>query len=184
MLNITKFPVILFCNFRTGSSALCSAIAEKYNLEKYSEPHYDIELMKQLETTSNNYIVKFMPDHVSQHSVYNQLLQSNAFKIKLYRENKVDQIVSFFVALSRNKWHMEDKEVPTDYVLDIDPDKLDASIEVIQRNDNLLDNSGIDFDLVCSYESLGIIAGDEVQTYQPANLADIKQLVSIKLGRS
>ena len=69
------------------------------------------------------------------------------------------------------------------YFLSIDSKKIDEAIDRILMVDGLLDNIDIQFDMVLTYEDLGIISNTQsVKTHQPKNLDRIKSVVKEKLG--
>jgi hypothetical protein len=176
MLNPTRFPIILYANYRTGSSALCTKLANQFNLVEFTEPHYEPEILQALINMShNNYIVKFMPDQPV--PIYKQLLNSDAYIIKLYREDKVEQITSFYIAMTTQRWHM-DTDLLDEYSVPIDPAVIQQSINIIQSNDKLLDKCNAD--IAMTYEQLGYIEYG-IKTQQPINYNDIKEAVRLGL---
>ena len=176
MFNPTRFPIILYANYRTGSSALCTKLANQFDLVEFTEPHYDPEILQALiDMSHDNYIVKFMPDQPV--PIYKQLLASNAYIIKLYREDKVEQIASFYIAMMTGRWHM-DIDLLSEYSVPIDSNVIQQSINIIQSNDRMLDECNAD--ITVTYEQLDYIEYG-IKTQQPTNYAEIKDTIKLVL---
>jgi hypothetical protein len=186
MFNITNSPIAIICNYRTGSSALCRSLAAVNKLVPLGEPALSderkLEFFKHY--NSNNYVVKFMPDQIANFRPYQTIIDSNCFKIKLTRSDKVSQITSYYIASMRGVWGtLSEKQNLAPYFLSIDSKKIDEAIDRILMVDGLLDNIDIQFDMVLTYEDLGIISNTQaVKTHQPKNLDRIKSVVKEKLG--
>jgi LPS sulfotransferase NodH len=181
MINVTHWPVVIYANYRTGSTALGYWLAQKYNCKYFNEPIYRKpvfdEFTEHYKSGNTQYVIKFMGDHILEDDLYKNLLTTDAFKIRLYRENKVEQIASYYVSAVTKRWRTTAEDNIEDYNLPLDTDMLKESIRRITYNDQLLDESTINFDLTCSYESLGFL--DDVHltlTKQPTNIKTIHSL--------
>ena len=184
----TTFPIIVLANFRTGSSALAIHLARKYDLVCYSEPFHNenlglfdehkINFISTSINGNNRFVVKFMPSQISGFNNYEQMLNQPGFKIRLNRTNKIEQIVSLYVAEKRDKFfklHDEEKEK---YTLKIDKNFLYRMSNVILRNDFLLRTLPYSYDLDLTYEDLGFIENtDHVLSDQPENIEEIREEV-------
>jgi hypothetical protein len=187
MITITKWPIVIYSNYRTGSTALGFWLAQQNNCKYFNEPFYRKEVleefMKQYHSGDKKYIIKFMGDHVFEDSLYKDLLEMDAFKIRLYRENKVEQIASYYVSAVTKRWRTTIEDTIEDYDLPLDIPMLKESIRRITYNDYLLDTSTVKFDLSCNYESLGFL--DDIHltlTKQPSNIKTIQNLTQSLLS--
>ena len=165
MIEVTKFPVVIYSNYRTGSTPLAYAIGEQYNLRVFIEPSghspvrdYKISLFTDYyKTGKTDYVVKFMPDQQDHLIEFSDLLKSDAFKIKLLRQNKLQQIVSYYIAKKMRKWHQMSHEVIEDFTVDLNETDVDYAINKIINNDIIANQSTATFDDKLLYESLGYI---------------------------
>lgn len=183
MIEVTKFPVLIVANYRTGSTALCEYLAAKYNLKGFPESHYEPEkfdiLLSMIESGQTNFIVKFMPEQLAEYKVYQDLLASDCFKIKLSREDKLGQIVSYYIAYETQRWHESANTRPANYTVPINDYDVNGAIERITNNDRLMEELSVKFDEIISYESLGFIEGTEqIKTTLPLNFRFLKQTIS------
>ena len=185
MIEITKWPVLIFSNYRTGSTVLGDFFVARYGCDYLDEPINsnpgisDEEKYKILhEYHDCRCVIKFMGDHTIRDSFYKDLLEINAFKIKLYRTNKIDQITSFYISQITNRWFRSKNEIIEDYEVLINLDILIRSVDFILYNDSILDNSLVNFDIITNYESLGFIDNvDSSLTKSPNNIDYLKELI-------
>ena len=183
MLDINKFPVVIISNYRTGSSALLWHIKEKYDLIRFNEPHYTeanlVYLKETIRGKNNRYAVKFIADQIGDYDVYKQLLLRPGYKIKLTRNNKVDQITSYYIAHMTNRWRnypYDQNPNLLDYEVPISEEGISFSINAITNADNILESLQINFDQVLTYEELGYLENDGnfTLTVQPRNFEEIR----------
>lgn len=160
MLNISKHPVIILANYRTGSSALTYKLAELNNIEAFVEPSIKEERQdkfKYHQEISNSYVVKFMPDQLEGNEYYKKLLISpSSYIIKLQRKNKIEQIASYYVAKQTKKWWSLKDEPEEKYFVSIDLNELNFAIDYILKIDRMLDEHK-SFNLQLYYEDLGFL---------------------------
>ena len=156
-IEITRWPVLLYANYRTGSNVLGSELAIKYKAKWYPEPIRNAERYKNFiehyHSDDTRYIVKFMPDQTNQIVETAELFNSDCFKIKLTRKNEFDQIVSHYIASMRDQWVQSSPSV-SNYSVDLDYTVLENVIQVIQSNNRLLDEEDNKFDVSLCYEDL------------------------------
>lgn len=188
-IEVDRFPIVILANFRTGSTVLAKYLSKKYNIPFYSEPFHnkniatlDLEKIKYLKNTvvskTDKFILKMMPAQISYFNNYFEVLTSDGFKIKLNRVDKINQMVSLYISLIRDKWNKIDKEPEPRYSIPIDKTILQEAITTISINDFIFDILNIKFDMVINYEDLGII--EEVEEYitdKPDNYEEIRQEV-------
>lgn len=194
-IEITRWPAIIVANYRTGSTVYATHLAKQYNVPVYLEPwvRYSergenwgdhVNGLKQnfynhFHSGGTNYILKFMPDQINKFTPYAMLLKSNCFKVKLYRENEIDNIISNYVGSLRKKWWTRPTETFENYTLDIDDLKIKGEILHIAQNNFWLHSLNIEYDAVITYESLGIIPSkDYIKTHMPDNLEDIRNRIT------
>jgi len=183
---ITKFPIIIFSNYRTGSTALGHYLSKKTGLEYVNEPIYrkiDFDALMSYRNSGNkNYILNFMADHAEQDNFYKTILEEDSFKIKLKRQNKIDQISSYYIAAMTNTWITEKSNIINDYSVQLDKDVLRQSFRRILHNDMLIDSCKVNFDLSLTYEELGFLEGIHLKlTVPPKNINAVKNLVKVLL---
>lgn len=186
-------PIVIIANYRTGSTAYSIMLANQYNLVNFAEPHYQPELFEQLSTmmleSERNFVLKIMPDQIKENLIYQQALDSDCYKIKLTRENKVEQIVSHYIARLTNKWNSSNPNIRGQmYNVPVSKVELANVINYIQKIDQQLDNLNIKFDQELTYES--ILESIENATVNklpkklipPSNYEELKQCTAQLLG--
>ena len=181
MIEITKWPVVIVCSPRTGSNVLTDTIAKQYNAKWFYEPGQTTKRLSDFlefrKGTNIRYIAKIFPGQRLGDDVSKELLNESGFKIKLTRENVIDQIVSFYVAHMRDIWD-ETNRVTGKYILPINYDKIAYAIEHIVEHNRLLDACKAEYDLELTYESLGYVENTEFKlTVQPVNIDKIKEAI-------
>ena len=181
MIKITKNPIVILSNYRTGSTALCNHLAKQHNLKNFNEPHchkWPDFISHVLKNKSPKYILKFMPDQIIEYPLYQKILNSDCFKIRLYRKNKIDQISSYYICTMTNRWGRTRKEAVEEYQVPIDTGQVRYSIERILKNDQLLDSQNIEFDITCFYEDIGVLENNHnLITVSPLNILEIKSVI-------
>jgi len=188
-IKVNRFPIVLLANYRTGGSALAIHLAQKYNIKYFSEPFQNIRvhIFDQhkkdyvsliLRENTSNFLVKFAPIQISELNNYEKMMNCSSFKIRLNRKNKVDQIVSLYIAEQRDKFFKLKQESSEKYSIPIHMDELCLVATVILRNDFLLRTLPYTYDLDLTYEDLGFIENtDHVLSDQPENIEEIREEV-------
>ena len=186
-INVTKFPIVILSNYRTGSSALAIKISKKYSLKCFSEPcHNDniteldfhkMEFMRfYTQHFNNNFLIKFMPSQINCWNPYEEILSRNKFLIKLRRHNKIEQIASLYIANKRKKFFKLKTEKIEKYFLEINTFDLTQCCITVIRNDFFLEKLPYKEDMNLVYEDLGFISDtDHVLSDQPENMEEIKE---------
>jgi LPS sulfotransferase NodH len=149
----------------------------------YSEPHWDVAQLKEFQESikqDDEFLVKFMPDQVFYSNLYKRVLGSNCYKIKLTRENKIDQITSYYIAKVTDIWNSFRNPYIRghEYTVDLVEEMMHHSIDVIVRNDFLLESTGIQFDEHITYEQL-VKSGQmsSVKLQPPTNYSIIRETI-------
>ena len=179
-------PIVIIANYRTGSNAYGSMLARDHNFIPFLEPHLRQDALKEFQTVlssnNNDFLLKIMPDQIEAHVAYKEILSNDCYKIKMTRDDKVEQIVSLYVARQTDAWTSYNSLLrEKKYSVPINPGALMNVIEYILKMDKLLDNCGIDFDQSITYESIkesliknGNLLGHE-KLIAPINYEELKQ---------
>jgi hypothetical protein len=183
-MKITRWPAVILANYRTGSSPLCQGLALENSVIAFVEPSITTERTAEFlkcYTTTDQYIVKFMPDQVDNFTHYQELLASDCYKIKLTRKDKAAQIASYYIASIRDKWWTTKTEESKNYFVPIMHDKILHCITHIKQVDSMLE-SFENFDIELYYEDIGIIEDiDRVHSRKPANFNHLVNIIKEKL---
>lgn len=179
-------PIVLLANYRTGSTAYSAILANQHNFVNFSEPHYKPGRIDQLSTmlvnSKTNFVLKIMPDQINTYPIYQKILEQDRYVIKLTRDNKVEQIVSYYIAKITDKWSTTNPNIHGQvYKISVIKSKLIQAIEYILEVDRLLDMQGIKFDEEITYESISdaltVTAVDNIpkKLVAPSNYEELKQ---------
>jgi hypothetical protein len=185
MLEITRWPVIVVANYRSSSSPFLNAIREEHNLGEmaFIEPTSGSNKLQPFldcyYSDNKQYAIKIIVDQIDDIIEYRQLLLSDCFKVRLIREDEVNQIVSYYIAKKRDIWFQRPWEIVNDYTIELDDNFIKECIEIICKNNRVLETLPVLFDVTCTYQSLGYLAQAKanVPTTMPINLSDIKNRV-------
>lgn len=184
--------VLLLANYRTGSSSYSHVLTQNKSIPWFPEPHLDKSKYQDCKIQFQNnekFVIKFMPDQIEDHELYQKILASDCYKIKLTRENKIEQIASYYIALMTGVWndHLNEYARGNKYTVDISMEKIKTSIEIITKNDRLLETIDIKFDQELTYESLadaGTLTSGTLKLPPPKNYTIIKQLIEHEHNKS
>jgi hypothetical protein len=168
---------------------LAHVLASENNLEKFSEPHLRPESMQALDdkvkNKENNFIVKFMPDHVNKYQTYQSIYTSDCYKIKLQRRDKIAQIASFYVSHVSGIWNDPSPIARGEkYFVPVDEQAIDHAVSKILDNDRLLDEMNIKFDQELYYEDLNLQEAHISKLQGPLNYNGICLYLKNKLKNS
>ena len=181
MIEIKKWPVVIFTNYRTGSTALGTLLGQQYNVPYFDEPAQNGDrqyaFLEFIETNdTDKYVIKFMADQIDDLPIYAELLAADNFKIRLLRNDVVAQSVSYYIAMSRQAWTQEVEEIQEAYEVAIDMRAMSWAATAIHQNNTDLIESTLPFDEDLIYENLDLREnGTLYRTTQPSNLTDIKR---------
>jgi LPS sulfotransferase NodH len=193
-LKITKWPVVIIASPRTGSTALAKYLADKNQVPYFLEPwhssinrglnweesvhgvkknFYDFYKNKE----HNKYLLKIFADQINCFTPYEEILNS-CFKIRLTRENVIDQHVSRYISMQNNKWRQDTNEKIKPYTVEIDTNIMLDCIAANSNLDYLIRNLNIKWDADITYESLDFTQqGRDAKTYPPTNLEEIRSKI-------
>ena len=179
-----RYPIVIISTPRSGSTALTHYINQELNsIPMFSEPDTNPELFSSfLETTkiSNQYIVKIHAGRFDRYPDYilDQLFNSDEpYKICIKRRNKIDQVVSLYIALCRNQWEYHNESQVEDTV-PIDYPKVKKSIEILNDLNNQLEQAKIKFDTILWYEDFDFGELPVVKTPKPKNYEELYTIAS------
>jgi hypothetical protein len=179
-------PIIVVSSYRSGSTAYSCQLANQHNLDWFSEPHKtDKHLIKFEEiynNSTNKFVIKFMADQISEYYPYQALLNSNCYKIKLFRRNIVDQIVSAYIASVTNVWHHGDLNGNNRRGAEpirIDVDLIKHAVAQTLECVNKLNQLDYTFDEIVYYEDIRFIENSRniSKLPEPSNINEIRELV-------
>jgi len=183
---MNKRPIVIVASTRSGSSAYASYIACEYNLKLWSEPNLTVEGLATFErwlaAENKNYVLKIIARQLVKNEVYQTILKTDCYKIKLTRANKIDRIVSLYIADYTNIWNSYDRYARgIEYIVDINMDLIKATIKDVINNDRIIDNLDIDFDETLTYEEListtNLDNTGVVKIIPPTNYDEIKAVI-------
>jgi hypothetical protein len=183
---INSAPIIIIANCRSGSTALAFHLANKYALKCFIEPfdnhnvlsfpQHKKDFINFILSKRKDFVLKFMAGQITEFNCYEQMAKSSYFKIKLNRRNKVEQILSLYVADKREKYAKLKTETKQVYSIPIDLKHLVYVSSGILRNDFLLNNLPFTYNLDLIYEDLGFIKDtDHTFSDLPDNAEEIKE---------
>lgn len=202
---ITKYPVIIIANRRSGSTALASSIAQENKLQYYDEPMmvpWDKPNSKRIQrwheyykSLNNQFVLKIIADVLTLDSSFLEIFNNeNTFKIKLNRRNKIEQLASYYVSSITNVWHhvltKDAENVKSKYIGDINDYKIPYNVAAMKMCakqlfyvDGLLEKlSNSLFNIVCDYEELEFNDNSSyVKILPPSNIQSIKELARITI---
>lgn len=178
-ISVPNKSILVVTSYRCGSTALCSFLEKKYGLFNYEEAFHPLRDIEEFKKTyeDHNFVVKAMPNQIfpgEKSKIFNLLVDS-CHTIKLKRRNTYDQVLSYFIAKSANKWNYKKSDPFTKYRLEIDPGLLDWSIEYLQSVNESLELINCDQELY--YEDLGLIDCDIKKYHKPSNYNEILEMV-------
>lgn len=184
---ISKWPVIILANYRTGSSALTYKIAQDNKTTAFVEPGISEERENKFISyfsKSIYYVIKFMPDQIENNKYY-QLLLSNpsCYLIKLKRKNKIQQIASYYIAKKTQKWYALTTDNEDRLLVSIDLNELNSAIEYILKIDKMLDEYK-NYDLELNYEDFGYLDNLPLNlklSSRPANYQRLLDVIKKKI---
>ena len=182
MIQTSKLPILIVANYRTGSSALSRNLAHSNNVSCFNEPHYrldEFDCFKQcLSSVQNSFVLKVIAEQLQTVEEYKSVLDSECFSIRLYRENKLDQIVSYYIATVTDVWFQKKTLERKPYFVEYNPDVAKYAVDRILLNDRILDNLNIKFDITTTYEQLGFIENTVSNiTTPPVNIGKVIALI-------
>jgi len=158
MLRTSDIPkdkhIVVYANYRTGSTAFCDFLSKETGLVNYDEIfHSNIPFKKQYLTQSPS-IFKIMPDHMVTAEFTD--LVSNGFKIGIKRRSLVNQIASYYICHMTKIWHYKQDDIFNNDLYDIeiiDNELVNVIRYILELNDTY-NTSSIQKDIEFYYEDI------------------------------
>lgn len=179
--NISQLPIVIVANYRTGSSSLGRYLAQRFSVDWLPEPFHDLERrikLQQCHSNNTKYVTKFIVDQIPEYAIHQTILESDCFKIRLSRQNLLQQVASYYIAFQRNLWKQE-ATLQKPYTVTLDHAKMQYAVDKIVNNNLLLKNLDIKFDLDLVYEDLDfsqVTQPINQKTTQPVNIDQVLEL--------
>ena len=113
--------IILFSNYRTGSTAFATVLAHSTNRLCYYDPFSNEESGVDFIDTFNRSsaelcVIRVMPDHLEQATIHlTENFIKNSYLIHLDRDNLLDQICSYYIANAMQNWGQTKKQIADDF---------------------------------------------------------------------
>ena len=161
MTEITKWPMVILTNYRTGSSAFGVSLRPRRGFNFFGEPAQDpVKLEKFINfyhSGNSEFILKIMIDQLDDCNLYRSILDSDCHKIRLMRKNEIEQSLSYYIARTRGVWQQYIKDsIHSPYTVPIDINNMNWAADIITTNNKKLRESTIEFDQEYVYENLSI----------------------------
>jgi hypothetical protein len=178
----TNKNIFIWCNYRTGSTALTGELSKVYNLKNYCEAFQPLrpadteKFLKEIKTIDQNYVVKVMPGQTEdKFKVEIEEITADSHVILLERKNKIDQMASMYVAQTTGVWlEMDgDQQDTQEFSLDIDKDEVSKVCDEIAHNHQLLKTKQYHQKLF--YEDIELKDTGFRKQLKPTNYEDIKK---------
>lgn len=189
---MNKRPIVIVASTRSGSSAYASYIGRMYNLKIWLEPNLTVEGLaafeRWLSAENKDYVLKIIAHQLINDKVCQAILKTDCYKIKLTRANKIDHVVSQYIAHSTCIWNSGDRYARgVAYTVDINMDLIKATIKDVINNTRVFDSLDINFDETLTYEDLintvDLDTTGVVKIISPTNYDEIKQVIEEEYGK-
>ena len=183
---MNKRPIVIVASTRSGSTAFASYIGEMHKIKIWMEPRFNTEgfesFKRWLADGNTDYVLKIIAHQLVNNEVYQTILQTDCYKIKLTRADKIDHIVSQYIAHFTRIWNSRDRYARgVEYTVNIDMNLVNNTINDVINNDRIFDNLDIDFDETQTYEELinTVDLGNTgaVKIIPPINYNEIKAVI-------
>lgn len=197
-------PILVFCSYRTGSTALCNQLANQLDYRNFDEAYHPTLFRKRqteflsYKQNSNSYVWKLMPDQITadNHSDIVDTWQKS-FVIKLTRRDTVAQIASWYIshltdnwhqvknhaAQNQNVWHKNQSDL-SELVVPVDGELLNRSISSLLAINNLVDKLPPEsYNLHLEYEDISLQHSEYVPRAKPKNYRELTETIHTKVNQ-
>jgi LPS sulfotransferase NodH len=180
-------PILLLCGYRTGSTALCSAVSEITGSENFDEIWHPSlpqrhQHWKVKDFAGELWVGKVMSNQINS-SMRDELISvlKRAHVVSLRRRDIHAQIVSLYLCLVTQKWHyarnsIQDSQQVCYEVILQESEMLNARHNILETNQKL-ENWLIHATQHLWYEDLDIKGGRFEHYHRPVNYQDVVQLL-------
>jgi hypothetical protein len=186
---MNKRPIVIVASTRSGSTAFAWHLGKLHNVKIWTEPSYNPDwfdsFQRYITSGKNNYVLKVISYQIPSNEIYQTILASNCYKIKLTRSNKIEQIMSHYIGNCTAIWNSCDQYARGEqYTVPIDQVLINSVIQTVVANDNLFDSLNIKFDEELTYEELidtvNLSNTGIAKIIPPTNYDLIKQAIEIE----
>lgn len=174
--------VLIFANYRTGSTALgmlISGVKHMINFTEILDKHdQQLQQAEQLIENNGRFCASIMPGEyvVFRDSFLNHI---QSYKIHLTRKNKIDQISSLYVSSQLAKFQCFKNEQIPSYSLTVDGDIIKAQIGIIKNLDSIAENTKINYNVTVDFEDIRpLLSHTDIKEFvKPSNFEEIQLAV-------
>ena len=175
-----EYPIIILSNYRTGSSAFGISLKPEKKFKFFGEPAQKPawldEFINFYHTGSKEFILKIMIDQLDDCHLYREILNGSGHKIRLLRENELDQCISYYIATKRDIWQYKRDTIHHPYTVPIDLFVMEYTSKIIIRNNKQLRDFPMQFDRECVYETLNIPESSNMcKIVPPENIDELRK---------
>jgi hypothetical protein len=194
---IDRFPVIILSSPRTGSTLLAEMLSKKLpDCKLYLEPveRLNKNIMDNFVKYSNSndqYILKLHLKNLNNYSndIINKINNRDAFLIRIRRKDVVAQMASLYIAKLRDIWYYNSTKIEQykEESMSVNMDMVKNIIIATKKNNSILENSTIPYDLEIYYEDLIKELSEGLKTFttpKPINYTEIYQAIKKELKAS
>lgn len=186
--------IIIFSNYRTGSTVLGLILQKLTNIQFYPEAFLDsdAELRSKMWKSINNgeqVLVSIQGDQFTANTNYflnHDSVLNNCYSIKLYRKSFLDQFTSFYIATKTEKFSYAEQDSRNEFEVEIDYLMLGKCFDRLTETNKILNDLNYPFDLELTYEDHINAIGAELDTSflktpVPKNYTELQNAISIFL---
>jgi hypothetical protein len=175
--------VVVYANYRTGSTAFCDVLSQKFRLRNYDELFHPDRQLPTVYSMRIPCVIKIMPDHEIPKEFIDLISQS--YKIGIKRQSVIEQIASFYICDQTKIWHYKTVEKFVKYEVEFNFDKLFASTNYILDMQKKYAQQKKHFEIVYEDCIEDFVNSQYVKTNKPTNyqeiLDTIRQILNEKL---
>lgn len=175
---INEKSIVILSSPRTGSTLLAKYLEKKLGYKLFSEPSQDTKNLNEFfrwYELKQKFILK---EHTSLFfRSYPKQILDDVFIIRITRNNILEQTLSNYIAVMRNKFIYTDK-IEIDQIIG-DKEKLLANYDYIKNHNEITNSIKYKIDLEIVYEDLEINEDiGLIPTPKPINYYDLKSWAS------
>jgi hypothetical protein len=158
-------------NYRTGTTYLCQALSFKYPVRAMPEPTVPLlkfndsrqvdKLKSFIANKNNKFVLKVQADQMDNIPEYRKIWNGDSYKILVYRKNKIDQILSYYIARVSGVWNTLwlDRQNSPELAYHNFPEKIlisqaDYVYNQIVKVNEILETMKVRADMIISYEEI------------------------------
>jgi LPS sulfotransferase NodH len=169
-------PILVFANYRCGSTALCDILSKQTGLPNLDEMFHPVH-KQQFDYQTNNCIIKIMPDHQLPGD-FDTLLQ-RSYIVGIKRKSIVNQIASFYTCHRTHIWHVKKNQTVDSYAVDIDNLDLEDQIAYMLSMQKIYDNYQFEKHTELYYEDIKNELNQSVynEYTKPTNYSELVALI-------